>query len=321
LIEAGSTSAQKPNAIMLSGAAAPAITQKIAEASGLPSSADGVGREIGNEALTPGKAEEVRKDLEANPAQPFNVARAMRVFSSKVQFVEVDAFGYQPSKRAVSLPADLLGFKDAKLRRQIEGRLRPFDDIDVGMTEQVVDEKGKTEEVAINERSIKERLETIKRKFLYHVDNFGSLVFRINRNEFEGEIDDLRKLINDYHKNFAKMIEDRKNEIRASIVEQCLPFWKASPPEKFSQQGVEPTDSNMRCELEAQIDRHLAKALQLEKPGIRLVYKNVAAESVSEASFIDPLRREMAKRGILQQVIDDLFVSTDAAPTVPGPRT
>jgi hypothetical protein len=84
-VEAGSTSAERPNAIMLGYAAA----ETVAIASGTtPSSEvgqDSLGvspvarQEIGHQALSPAKVEKMESDLKANPPRPFDLTRRLTV--------------------------------------------------------------------------------------------------------------------------------------------------------------------------------------------------------------------------------------------------
>src|SRR5262249_55872947 len=120
LVEAGSTSIEKPNAIVLTGEA----VERLAEATGA-GSADAADRhEIGRTALTPVIADALKADLKNNPPQRFDIARALRVFSSKVQYVELEVENYRLSTRQVQMPEDLIDVTDNELRGQISGRLR-----------------------------------------------------------------------------------------------------------------------------------------------------------------------------------------------------
>jgi hypothetical protein len=130
LIEAGSNSVEKPNAIMISGEP----VERLAEAAGAGTAKEDRQQEIGIGALTPEKASAVKDDLKANPPQPFDISRALRVFNSKVQYVEIQVENYRFSSRQIQLPTELLDIADDQLRRQLCTRLRlpaealgPFD--------------------------------------------------------------------------------------------------------------------------------------------------------------------------------------------------
>ena len=116
LIEAGSTTSDKPNAIIIAGG----NTDRVADAAG---SGSGQKQEIGTEALRPKLVEALEQDLRIRPPQRFDVARALRVFSSSVQYVELEVTNYRLSTRQVRLPPELLDITDNELRTRIWGRI------------------------------------------------------------------------------------------------------------------------------------------------------------------------------------------------------
>jgi hypothetical protein len=120
LIEAGSTSVDKPTALLLAGTA----VERVAEAAGAGSADAAERHEIGRTALTPGVADALKGDLKNNPPQRFDVARALRVFTSKIQYVEIEVENYRLSSRQVRMPEELLDITDDQLRDRISGRLR-----------------------------------------------------------------------------------------------------------------------------------------------------------------------------------------------------
>jgi hypothetical protein len=100
-IEAGSTSVEKPNAIVLSGTA----TDRIATTAGSDKGDEIRPPEVGNTALEPAKVQQMQSDLKANPPKPFDITRKMNVFTSKVQYVEFSASNYRLTTRQIPLPA------------------------------------------------------------------------------------------------------------------------------------------------------------------------------------------------------------------------
>jgi hypothetical protein len=108
LIEAGSTAAEKPNAIVLD--ATPAAAEKLALASGADRDMEPARQEVGVEALKPEAVQRLQQDLMTNPPQAFDVARKLRVFSSAVQYVQLEASNYRLSTRQIRLPPELIGY-------------------------------------------------------------------------------------------------------------------------------------------------------------------------------------------------------------------
>ena len=123
LVEAGSTSAEKPNALLLTGPSATTVASAAGAAGEtLPQAA-----EIGGQAMTPKMIETANDDLKISPVQPFNLCRQARVFSSKIQFVEFSVERYQMTQKTVRIPAHLMGL-DGDLEKQRRTGLRILDE-------------------------------------------------------------------------------------------------------------------------------------------------------------------------------------------------
>ena len=96
-IEAGSTSVEKPNAIVLTGGAG----NRIATAAGADTSEKAPKPEVGEKALEPAKVEEMQANLKANPPKEFDFTRKLNIFSSKVQYVDFSASNYRLTTRQI----------------------------------------------------------------------------------------------------------------------------------------------------------------------------------------------------------------------------
>ena len=101
-IEAGSETAEKPNAVVLHGASA----ESLARSAGAGRAEDSPIGEIGNEALEPDRVEAMQEDLERNPPAKFDIARRLQVFSSRIVYVEFEIKGFAIGKKTVPLPDD-----------------------------------------------------------------------------------------------------------------------------------------------------------------------------------------------------------------------
>jgi hypothetical protein len=103
-VEAGSTTDEKPNAIMLAGTA----TENLAVAAGASEGET----EIGVTGMEPERVAQMQADLTANPSKPFDLTRRLTVFTSAVEFVDLKVSNYKLSKRRVSLPQEFVGVGD-----------------------------------------------------------------------------------------------------------------------------------------------------------------------------------------------------------------
>ena len=76
-IEAGSTSVEKPNAIVLTGS----LSDRIATAAGADTSDTAPKPAVGDNALEPARVREMQSNLKANPPKPFDITRKMNIFT------------------------------------------------------------------------------------------------------------------------------------------------------------------------------------------------------------------------------------------------
>ena len=62
--------------------------------------------------------QETKQDLSANPPMKFDLARRVRVFNARFEFVEFELRGLQLSRKRVPIPSDLMGLaKDPKAQK------------------------------------------------------------------------------------------------------------------------------------------------------------------------------------------------------------
>jgi hypothetical protein len=286
LIEAGSTSVEKPNAIILSGT----VSDRLADAAGAGSAEAGPKQEIGTLALTPAAVQAVKQDLKANPPQQFDVARALRVFSSKVQYVEFEVTNYRFGSRQVPLPAEFLDVADANLKNQISIRIRsPAEGL--GKLKVSIATADKVELLEIDEKWLSGERKRIEDAYTFSVPKFGRVILSIDRPAFDAEVQRFTANLAGYHKVVLAAVEGIKAKFEDSLVNEYLPKWLEHPPISFAR-----------------------KTIAFEPPHVHVVYKNITPESVRDASFLDPLQKTMQRRGVPVAVINSLFSSGDAAP-------
>ena len=313
LIEAGSTAADKPNAIVLGMA----TTEQPANAARTGQSTVAPIWEIGSQALTPVKLSEVREDLRVNPPQPFDITRALRVFTSMVQYVEFKVENYRFSSRQVRLPPELLGFADQTLKQRIRGHLRMFDKTPGPFKIEVPCQAGK-ETVLIDEKRMATERKRIEDKFTFSVPGFGRVMLLADRKAFDAEVTEFQAFLNLYHNEVKVSVENAKAELQQRVVNEFLPRWEERPPERFARYSIAATKENLKAELSGVVERIVDQSFSVEPPQIRVIYKNIAPESVGDPKFLNTLRDRMERHGVPAALIASLFVVSQAAPTIAG---
>jgi hypothetical protein len=193
LIEAGSSSIEKPNAILLSGTAA----ERVAEAAGAGAAEAADRHEIGRSALMPAVAEILKADLKNNPPQQFDVVRALRVFTSKIQYVEIQVENCRLSSRQVPIPQDLLDIADDQLRDRISGKLGASAKV-LGPFEILIETKDGKAVVKVDEPWVARERKRIEDEYTYVVPRYGRVIFHRDKCRFLGEIERFRRNVDEY---------------------------------------------------------------------------------------------------------------------------
>lgn len=308
-IEAGSTSTEKPNAIVLTGAA----SERIAVAAGAAEGDFGQETELGREALEPAHVEAMQADLEANPPKPFDIARKLNVFSSKVQYVEFSATNYRLTTRRIPLPQDLVDVADQDLRNRISSRIQaPFEG--VGKIRIEICQGDEVEVLDVDDDSLKHERKAIEDGLTFQVNNFGRVILSADRREFDRATKRFELIVLAYQAALAERLETSRTDFEDRIVREFGPRWAAKPPERFVRWKTELTATNIEAELRRLAAAMFSEAVNFDPPTVRTLYKNVALETFETPQFIDALMATMKKRGAPNALIDSLFETGHAAP-------
>jgi hypothetical protein len=308
-IEAGSTSIDKPNAIVLSGS----VANRLATAAGSDNRDDAPPPEVGTKALEAAKVLAMQADLKANPPKPFDITRRMNVFSSRVQYVEFSASNYRLTTRQIPLPPELIDVDDDDLKSRINSRIRPpFDGI--GKLEINIESGGKLASIQVDDIWLKNERKRIEDEFTFQINNFGRVILYGDRDAFDKATSRFKQIIEAYQKALGEKLVEEKIAFEERIVEEFWRKWEQSPPKYFARWNIETNSENIRRELGRLAEELFKSAISFEAPVIKILYKNVAPENIRDSNFLESLRRIMVKRRVPPAIIDTLFESGEAAP-------
>lgn len=308
-IEAGSETAEKPNAIVLRGAS----TESIARAAGAQPNDDSPSGEIGNAALDPAKVAAMQTDLERNPPAKFDITRRLQVFSSRVVYVEFEMSGFSLSRKQVPLPEDFTTVSDANLQAQISSRLRaPI--AAVGAVELKIGDGTDAKTVRVDDVWLRKERKRIEDLYTFQIDNFGRVILREDRKDFDAAVKSFLKVVEQYHEKVRAALDDHRASFRDSFVAEFLPRWKEAPPDYMTRWGNRPDEAGLRAELAIRADEVFGNMLSFQPPSVRLVEKNVSPTNVEDPRFLTRLRTIMERRRVPKGIIDSLFASGEAAP-------
>lgn len=308
-IEAGSTTDDKPNALLFTGDVADTLAKK----AGVPADEDDIlDPEIGRDSLSVERVAKVQEDLKQNPPLPVDLTRKLNVFITRVQYVELKAKGYQLSRRRAELPKEFVGMASDDLKERVTGRIRtPLDGI--GKLNVEIEVQGKKEKLNVDEKFLQDERQEIEKALTHVMPKRGRVILRKDRTSFDYQIKRFEAIVGAYQKALASELESARKQFRKSFVTEFLDRWKAQPPARFTRRLEPPTEDQLGRDIEEQADRLFDQIVRLDGPDISVVYKDIAIEDLSDGDFMSALYDLMAKGGVSEEDLGRLFEQGEAA--------
>jgi hypothetical protein len=242
--------------------------------------------EIGQRAVTPQQIAQTLVGLRNNPPIPVDLQRITRVFSTKLQFVELTVKRAKLSRTQLTIPnqqlnADIKG----ELQGLIDSKLRAFGDLrseEVKVPAFLDGEAVPDRTQNVSEASLERLRNDLERRYIYNITGFGRLIAKDDKIEFE-------KLIDAYEKQLqahSTAIRERLSEQSQRIIKEAVTLIttraeRSGAAIKLSQQ-----------DLEAQLAGGLKRA-QEETPAVSLVFKDVTFEQTKNADFLDKVNKAL----------------------------
>ena len=302
-VEAGSTTEEKPNAIMLHGGG----TEKLAVAAGV---AEGV-MEVGVTGMEPSRVAQMEADLKANPPHPFDLTRKLKVFMTEVQFIELRMPNATFSSRKIKLPLSFQTFKDESLRRDIDSSLKIPIDLKTELEISTTSYRG-DETLKVNEAIIKNEREDIERVFFHDWTGRGKVILRKDKEHVANELDRLVKIIQEYHKALRVAFDDSKKVFRERLIREFLEAWQQSPPDHLKRRG-NIDEQSCRQDIENAATEMFEKAVAFGTTEAKVVYKDISVDDLKDEELMGSLQKLMKNAGVDQETVKRLFQSGDAA--------
>lgn len=308
-IEAGSTTDDKPNALLLRGG----LADTLAEKAGVPVDENAIHTpEIGQDSLSMERVAKTQDDLKQNPPLPVDLTRKLNVFITRVQYVELEARGYQLSRRRANLPKEFVGMTSKDLKEQVTGRIgTPLDGIDKLNIE--ISIHGKTEKLSVDEQFLKDERYEIEKALTHVMPKRGRVILRKDRASFDHQIERFEAIVGAYQTALSTELEKKREQFCHSFVDEFLDRWKAQPPARFARRLEPPSEDQLRRDIEEQANALFDKMVKLDGPDISVIYKDIAIEDLNDDDFMSALHDVMAKGGVSQKDLNRLFERGEAA--------
>ncbi|CAA9892387.1 conserved hypothetical protein [Candidatus Methylobacter favarea] len=252
--------------------------------------------EIGRCAVTHQQVQQTLIELEKNPPIPVDLARITRVFSTKLQFVELKVTKARLSRSQLTisnkhLNADIQG----ELQGLIDSKLRAFSDfrdeeveVPAFMNgEPVFDREGKPLTEPVSEASLERLRNGIERRYIYNISSFGWLISKDDKIEFEKQINAYEEQL----KAHSQAIRDRIDKQAEKIIQEAV----AVIMNRAERTGAKFDPEILLSELRRGLDRNKG-----ESPQVTLVFKDVTYEQTKNESFREKVDKALPKHKLKQ---------------------
>jgi len=227
--------------------------------------------EIAPRPLTTATVAKVQQELKESPAQPFDLARHVRVLSTRFQFVEFSLQKAALSRKRVSVPPDLLGLgSDASAEELLRASF------------QLV---GKDDEISGDK--LMKRRDEIEKKYLVTIAHYGKIILQSNRAEFDKDVNALKEEVKAFQQSAKTKLDLAIQKNCAEVITRLLPVVRLKPPERWrANLGANPSEDHIRRRLEEDLKSAYGNAGDyLGRIDVRLIYKDITVEMLRDDDF------------------------------------
>jgi hypothetical protein len=288
LIEAGPNTSGGANAIYL-GPPPPALERDLSGGEDRP--------RVGAALLSAEDIDGVRRDLEANPPQKFDIARRMRVFNAYYEFVEIELSGVHIDRRQIRIPEHLMGVANEQTRARLRSHF------------QLVADDSK-----LSGEHLRKDRDLIARRFLKNVPTFGNLVRRSDKPKLQEAVSKLRESVEAFKVKLEAELQASIDRSRSDLIAALLPGVSRRPPKEWlsSDRGKLDRDS-CRLFIEQDLTRAFGTASQwLSGMEVNLQFKGLTYETLNDKDFIAAAE----KAGLEVERLHDEFDAAKASTPV-----
>lgn len=292
LIEAGSKQPEQPNAIVLD-----TVPKQVASDIGLGDNPN-LERVIGLDPVKPHQIDELAQDLAVAPPVKFDLARQVRVFTSRFQLVELEMTGCYISQKKVPIPSSLMGLANKK---NIESQFHAhFNLVNSGSIEVKHGNRIFTEE------GLRKKKHQIAKDYLISLTGYGNVVLRANKEKLKAAIDELCEDIYVFSEGIKDVLQTHMDNNAEALVSALFPAVKQNPPKEYTKiYGLTIPDKQLKALLSKDIRAEFGRAENLvQDMRVNLVFKDVAYESLIDKKFLEIARAAMPGVTFLHEEYD-----------------
>ena len=282
LVEAGGLPGERFNAIRFD---APVLSPASRE----PRS-DLAGLDLHPTPLAAAEVTKITEDLQADPPVKFDLARKVRVFNAKFEFVDFELHGVFLSRKRVRIPSDLVGLADdPKAQRLLQSSFQLIEENSESSGNRVVELK-----------------KAIVKEYLISLPEYGTVVLRTRKEKFQRAVGTLERYVHRFRKRLQKKLQAAIDANRDTLAKALLPGVLANPPKRWRRYlGDNPVKDEIERMLRAELTTTFGTADEvIQDMEVKVIFKGVTYESLSDPKFIQVASKAIPSLNLLHDEYD-----------------
>jgi hypothetical protein len=224
------------------------------------------------EPMTPTDVLTTAQDLNANPPVKFDLARKVRVFNARFEFVEFELHGLFLSRKRVSIPSDLMGLaKDPKAQKLLRSSF------------QLIDENSE-----VSGDRVTRLKQFIVKEYLINLPGYGTIILRSNKGEFQVAVKALERYVHRFQRRLKKKLQEAIDANRELLTSALLPSVAKNPPARWKRfLGEHPRDQEVEHMLRSELTDAFGHSDDVfQSMNVKAIFKGVTYESLSDPEFM-----------------------------------
>jgi hypothetical protein len=260
LVEAGAKPGEKMNAIRMEAPIASSGKSGLSELN------------LDQKPVNASDVRQTEENLKANPPVKFDIARKVRVFNARIEFVEFELRGLQLSRMTAKIPSYLITLlQNPEVRDQFSGSYRLIQPADAEAADAVSRMK-----------------QDIAEGYLITLTGHGAVIRREMKEAFLGEVKKLETAVEKLKESALVGLQKAIDRNCNMLTDELLPGIIQTPPAEWqSRIGLFPQPAHLERMLRLQLNKAFGNAEKLcSEMEVRTVFKGVTYESLNDPEFI-----------------------------------
>jgi len=234
--------------------------------------------EIGVEPVKDSEVSKTEKSLEIAPPLRFDIARQVRVFQPYIQNVELHLEGCSIQRRVVNIPKTII---NSRVSEELANRFKTQFDLIKANSD-------------LSDTYLQIELKRLRDTYIRNLGKpWGNVMLRAKRNEFDKEIEELSKKVEEHQTKVAENLQQEIDHSRDQVVDSLWQEVVNNPPDELRGQILtsKPDETTAKAWLKSELDMCFPTAKKiLTRMKLDCQFRDFTYETLNEKGFADALR-------------------------------